>query len=190
MTVCVVIPSQGKRDTLLETIGSLIKQTRKPDEIIIRLKEEGTGSHIQGYFKLNEAVRQTDCDSFIPLCDDDLLDERFIEETLKVMEEQNADCVYTKMKTFGEEVGEHFPNHEFPFITALFRKSIWEKLGGYRTDAGMYADSLFGRQVFKQGKVIFVEKPLFIYRVHKDQETQNVTKEQGISEYAKLTPYL
>ncbi len=185
MTVAVIIPSKGRK-TLSQTIESLIWQTRKPDEIIINME---TGDPLSAYPRMNRMIKQSACDAFVPLADDDMLAPNFIKDTMAEIE-KGMDCAYVKMKTFGDEHSEHFPSKDFPFITSAFSKEIWQKIGGYNENAGLYADSLFGREVFKRGKAVYIDKPLFFYRIHKDQTTALISKENAESEYQKLKVFL
>jgi glycosyltransferase involved in cell wall biosynthesis len=175
-----VIVSKG-RETLNETIASILNQTLKPKEVLINFESD---KNI--YARWNKVIFQSTSEFFIPLCDDDLLATTFIEETLGIAEEKNKDCVYTNMQTFGEENGIHIPD-KHPFFTTLYSKSIWEKTGGYIPQAGLYADALFGMMVWKYGTKYHLEKPLFLYRCHQEQ----ITKELGNpTEASKLRKFI
>jgi len=121
------------------------------------------------YEKLNKAVSNMSSDTFICLCDDDKLDPTFIEKTTKLMEEKDADLVGTWLENFGDEQGVHQPGY-VPFVTALCKKEIWERVGGYDPSAGMAADWDFYWLCKEQGaKIEYLNEPLFKRREHPQQ---------------------
>ena len=68
MRILVVVPAQPGRPFLSEALESLSRQTRRADEIIVAIGQ--TPLHE----RLNDAIDASDCDAFIVLCDDDLLE--------------------------------------------------------------------------------------------------------------------
>lgn len=162
MTVSVIIPTQGKRSFLSDTIESLRVQTVKPKEVII-VFDESIGNQ---YAKLNYGVAQSTSDCFIPLPDDDLLSPDYIERTTALMEQTNADVVATALTNFGEAIGVHQPPPKHPYITALFKKSIWEQVGGYDPAIGIAADGEFGMRCQQAGKRVDLGEGLYHFRIH------------------------
>jgi hypothetical protein len=171
MDIAIVIVSKG-RETLKETLDSILKQTLHPVEVIINFQWE-QGANFQ---RLNRCISQSKCEAFIPLCDDDLLAPTFIEETSALLTD-NTECVYTGLQNFGDENGIHMPG-KHPFFSSLYSKKVWEELGGYDEDSGQYADALFGINVLKRGRAKFIPKPLYLYRCHADQETKFLGPEE------------
>jgi len=174
MTASVIIPTQGKRDTLLETVESVYKQTRKPKEVIIVFPEREDET---SWSKFNRGIKQSTADAFIPLADDDLLDPTYIEKTLGLMEQTGADIVATALTNFGDDTGVHQPGRH-PFGTALYTKKVWEQVGGYDETVGIAADADFGHQAQKLGKRVDISEGLFFYRNHPGTWTRTASQQE------------
>ena len=168
MKVLVVIPTQGLRNQMLgESQFSVMKQTRQPDQVII------TSDDISLADKVNKAVRESNCDCFVMLSDDDLLEPTFLEKTVGLMEQSGVDIVHTKYTRFGSEsVVTGNSNHIS--VTSLFSKNIWSKTEGYVNCP--YLDWDFNISCIEAGaKVKFIDEPLWKYRIHPGQDTQHET---------------
>ena len=87
MRVLVVVPAQLGRPFLSEALESLSRQTRRADEIIVAIGQ--TPLHE----RLNDAIDASDCDAFIVLCDDDLLEPTYIEKTVARSVETRYPCI-------------------------------------------------------------------------------------------------
>lgn len=162
LKVLVIIPTQNKRpEMLLEAQSSIIFQTRRPDAVVIAKSDDSFCD------KLNTAIRESKCDVFVVLCDDDQLEPTFIEKTVGTMETTGVDIVHTNYKHFGGEscLGGN-PNHIS--ITSLFRKSIWSKTSGYANVP--YPDWDFVLSCMEVGATSkYIDEPLWDYRVHGGQ---------------------
>ena len=175
MRVLVVVPAQLGRPFLSEALESLSRQTRCADEIIVAIGQ--TPLHE----RLNDAIDASDCDAFIVLCDDDLLEPTYIEKTVARMEETGAGIVYTDLRHFGtrdavwiapppDPTPDPDPN-PLP-VTSLCRKSVWAMVGGYRL--GPYFDWDFWWSAINVGATrAKVAEPLFLYRNHLGQGTRS-----------------
>lgn len=163
MNVCCIIPTAGERPEMIaETIASVAAQTT-PVEIFIMEEPRDLGM----WERVNFAISRMKADTYFILCDDDKILPTFVEETVKMMEQTNADIVAPLMELFGDETGVHGPGNH-PFITALIRKSAWEGVGGYDPVAGPAADADFYLSCEEQGRRwVTLGKPLFLYRSHK-----------------------
>ena len=179
MRVLVVVPAQLGRPFLSETLESLSRQTRRADEIIVAIGQ--TPLHE----RLNDAIDASDCDAFIVLCDDDLLEPTYIEKTVARMVETGADVVYTDLRHFGtrdavwiapppDPTPDPDPN-PLP-VTSLCRKSVWAEIGGYTL--GPYFDWDFWWSAIDAGATLAkVAEPLFLYRNHLGQASITQTQE-------------
>jgi len=172
MTVSVIIPTQNTRPGMLaEAIESVEKQTVKPIEILI----ESIGKN--GWEKMNVGVGKSKGDCFIILSDDDKLDPTYIEKTVALMTKTSADIIATPLECFGDEIGVHGVG-QFPFFTALCRKSIWTKAGGW-DDIGPSSDADFWYKCFELGgRMEILGEPLFKYRKHAGQESKKITDQE------------
>jgi glycosyltransferase involved in cell wall biosynthesis len=163
MKVLVVIPTHDRIQFLDEALQSLEKQTWMANQIVIT-GNVGPVRPIPGctYInsddnlidRLNSAIENSDCDAFIILCDDDMLEPEYIEKTVTLMEATNADIVYTE-----------FNNEP---VTSLIRKSIWKRVGGF-CPIGFF-DWDFYLSCHENGaKSIPLREHLFTYRQHEEQ---------------------
>ena len=177
MRVLVVVPTQLDRPFLSEALESLSRQTRRADEIIVAIGQ--TPLHE----RLNDAIDASDCDAFIVLCDDDLLEPTYIEKTVARMVETGADVVYTDLRHFGTRDAVWIapppdaPPDPNPLpVTSLCRKSVWAMVGGYRL--GPYFDWAFWWSAINVGATrAKVAEPLFLYRNHLGQASLTLEQE-------------
>ena len=162
LKVLVVIPTQDTRpDMMAEAQYSIMKQTRQPSAVVVA-RGDGTLAS-----RLNNAIGATDCDAFVILGDDDMLEPTFLEKTAGKMERDGVDIVATNYTHFGaESVTGGNPNHIS--VTSLFRKSIWKKAGGYADVP--YFDWDFVLSCIEANAIsTYLPEPLWRYRVHEGQ---------------------
>lgn len=174
---------------LKEALASIEVQTYPVSEIHVM---EGPQ---EAWERVNMGVRKSKSDAFFVLCDDDLIRPSFVEETVKVMERWGVDIVSTPLENFGEQTGIHGCG-EHPFVTALIRRSMFDKVGGYDPKAGLAADADFYYSAFEQGaRWEKLGEPLFLYRVHGQQWSQNdlwspymdyIFRKHKLKQYASL----
>ncbi len=173
MTVSVIIPTKLHPQYLNMAEESVSRQTVHANEIII-----SRGPDL--WKKLNHAVACSRGDSFVILCEDDLLHPNFIEATLDCFDRNPAAGIaYTDIQHFGQDwstgdakawVKEVIEADNVPFITSLCKKSVWLHLGGFDEKIGPYADWDFWLRAFYAGvHAVRVPYPLFQYRIHKNQ---------------------
>lgn len=159
----VIIPTQGKRaDMLKEAYDSVQNQTRIPDKIVIAPGDAPLAD------RLNNIIEASDCDAYVMLGDDDLLEPTFIEKTAARMEETGVDIIHTKYLHFGiESCVAGSSNHIS--VTSLCRRSSWVNAGGYK-NVGCF-DYDFWLSCLETGaKTSFIDEPLWKYRIHAEQE--------------------
>jgi hypothetical protein len=179
---CVVIPT-FRPQLLKEAVASVLDGSVMPDEFrIMRDGGSWAGSELHSHpaARINEAIWWSQCPAIVVLGDDDKLDPTFLAKTLREMEEQKVDIVYTDMQRFGliNDVVEatdwtqaRIEQNPVPFYTSLFRKSIWEKVGGFHEVT--FYDWDFWWRCFDAGATAYhIHEPLFHYRIH--EGNQNV----------------
>lgn len=113
----------------------------------------------------------------LPVDSDDKIDPTYVEKAVKILEANpNIGVVYCFADLFGEKTGRwQLPDYDFRtmlldnivFVTAMFYKSDWEKVGGFNTKmkAGM-EDYDFWISLLEIGREIYqIPEVLFHYRI-------------------------
>lgn len=131
----------------------------------------------------------------LPLDADDKIEPEYVEKAVKIMEEnKQIGVVYCYADLFGEKTGRwDLPNYAFDkmlldnivFVSALFYKKDWEKVGGFR--AGMkygMEDYDFWLSIMELGKEIYqIPEVLFHYRIKpKSRTTEFMTNPEIVKQ--------
>lgn len=139
--------------------------------------------HLRPAGARNYGISQAEGEYILPLDSDDRIEGTYIEKAVSVLEgDPGIGIVYCRADLFGEEEGPWgLPDYSFRsmlldnivFVTALFYKSDWEKVGGFSTtmEAGM-EDYDFWLSVMALGKGIHqIPEVLFHYRIKPSSRT-------------------
>ena len=131
----------------------------------------------------NVGIAQAEGEYILPVDADDRIDKYYIEKAMSVFETQpKIGVVYCQADLFGEKSGmwdipeyslEKMLLDNIVFVTALFRKKDWEKVGGFRTtmNYGM-EDYDFWLSLIEIGREIFqIPEVLFHYRIKAQSRT-------------------
>jgi glycosyltransferase involved in cell wall biosynthesis len=195
--VSVITPCYNQGQYLEESINSLIKQTYSnweciiindgsidnSEEVAIRftrkdkrikyLYQENKG--VSG--ARNYAIKHSVGKYLLPLDADDLINSSYIDECVGVLErDENVKIVYSEAEKFGSQTGIWDPRkfdinimayENMIFSTAMFRRSDWEKAGGYEDFLVVGEDWELWINILKRGGSV-VKLPFlgFYYRVH------------------------
>ncbi len=200
--VSIIIPCYNDGATLDEAIASVQHQTWKETEIIIiddgsddpetiqaietlqfPRKTVLHTSHIGPSAARNRGITASNGSYILPLDADDIIEPTYIEKALEILNgNEKIGAVYCHADLFGEANGPwELPDYSFEselldncvFVTALFRKQDWEKIGGFSEDfhAGM-EDYDFWLSMLELGKEIYqLPEVLFHYRIKKKSRT-------------------
>jgi len=193
--IAVIIPCRNHGETIEETLASVAAQTRPAAEIVVvddgsdddqtsailakiekgavrvlRTKHHGV-AHAR-----DVGVRNTSAPYLLWLDADDLLDPHFLEDTGNCLDTHHeAEFVATAFSAFGEEtftwkpprpeeLVRHVAEGSYT-ISALFRRCLWETVGGCDPQLLSYEDWDFWLRVLKDHHSgIVLEEPLFKYR--------------------------
>lgn len=134
--VSVVILSH-RPGVLTDAMNSVVTQTFRDREMIVKFAEEYWPT------KLNDAVRAASGEFVCLLCDDDMLAPTYVARTVAEIDRTGADIAYTDNDVFGimpmklgmpEFSRDEVYRNCVPYVTALFRRSLWERVGGFDGD--------------------------------------------------------
>lgn len=200
--VSVIMPCYNDGQYIEEAIDSVLNQSYKDIELIIiddGSDDEYTINVINNIFHEKIKVLHTDHlrpagarnygislstgKYILPVDSDDKIEPTYIEQAVNILEgNPEIGIVYCQADLFGEQSGRwDLPNYSFEtmlldnivFVTALFYKEDWEKVGGFNTtmDSGM-EDYDFWLSILGLGKQIYqIPEILFHYRIKKVSRT-------------------
>lgn len=213
--VSVIMPCFNDGIYIGEAIDSALNQTYKNVEIIVVddgsddlvTKEIINGlshpqikvfhsSHLRPAGARNYGVERATGKYILPLDSDDKIEATYIEKAVNILESnEKIGVVYCLADLFGEASGRwDLPNYDFRtmlldnivFVTAMFYKSDWEKVGGFNTSMkyGM-EDYDFWLSLLEIGREIYqIPEVLFHYRI---KPVSRTTKFQDNCEDKKET---
>ena len=179
-SITVIIPTRGLRDDWLkETIKSLEEQTFKDFETVIA---DGKGTV---YNRLNKSMKEANSKYILLLSDDDTLEPNFLEETVSAMSKYDVDIVATFLSNFGAESGKHGPE-KHPFFSSLFKKELFDRVGGFDKEMLQMADVDFWVRCFAAGaRWCITPNTFYNYRKHGDQDSGTANWDIARAAYLK-----
>ena len=163
----IIIVNDGSTD---ETTNWILSNFHVPKTTIIHTENKGVSS------ARNTAIKAAKGKYILPLDADDKIAPTYLEKALNVLEKNNnINIVYCDAEYFGNKTGKlclspyslkQILNDNCIFVSAVFRKSDWEKAGGYNTN--MYIsieDWDFWLSLIKSGANVYkIPETLFFYR--------------------------
>ncbi len=206
--VSIITPCYNDGKYIEETIHSILSQTYKNWEMIIIddgsednetidiLKKVELIDNIQviktnhvGPAEARNIGIKHSCGEFIlPVDADDLIDNTYIEKAVQQMNNNNnIGIVYCHADLFGIKTGPwELPEYSIDkmlidniiFVSALFRKSDWEQVGGFKSNMehGM-EDYDFWLSIIELGREVYqLPEVLFHYRVKESSRTTKFHK--------------
>lgn len=201
--VSVVMPCYNDGRYIQESVASVKAQTYPDVELIIiddgsddsdtiaaldALAKEANvqvlhAAHVGPSAARNTAIQEARGKYILPLDADDTIDPTYIEKAVKRLEShKDTGVVYCEADLFGAQSGKwDLPAYSFEsmlfdnivFVTALFHKADWEKVGGFNENmkAGM-EDYDFWLSILGEGKKIEqIPEVLFHYRIKDSSRT-------------------
>lgn len=161
--VSVIIPCFNLGKYLLEAVESVFSQTNQDFEIIIvndgstdkatiQIIDELTHPKIKVTHTTNQGLStarnigivQAKGDYILPLDPDDKIEPTYLEKAVKVLDQnKSVGIVYCEAMFFGDEQGKwNLPEyslkeillHNVIFSSAVFRKTDWNKVSGYKSN--------------------------------------------------------
>lgn len=217
--VSVIIPCFNSGEFIAKAVESALEQTCKDLEVIIVddgstekqtvdvlnnsrwertriLRQENKGPAAAR----NIGIRTAKGEFILPLDADDYIDPTYVEKALAVMRSHpGVGIVYCKAMRFGIENGPwELPPYSLDrmvfdniiFCTALYRKSDWEKVGGYTETLrhGVEDYEFWIKLLSKDIEVHQIDEYLFHYYVQKKSRTTKFSsdRESMIAAYAEI----
>lgn len=148
----------------------------------------------------NHAIEEARGEYILPLDADDTIEPAYVEKAVAVLDSRpDVGCVYCKAMKFGAEEGPwDLPPYRLAelavdniiFVTALFRKGDWRKIGGF--DQALrhgVEDYDFWVKMIASGKdVVQLDEYLFNYRVQEKSRTTKFQKglDGKVATYANI----
>lgn len=207
--VSIVIPCYNQGCYLEEAVLSVINSSYKNIEIIIindgstdntdevanKLQKEF--SYIRYFYQENKGpsaarnlgIKNSIGEIILPLDADDRISDKYIEDAVQSLANQpNVKVVYCHAEMFGERSGKwvlpefvlnKLIRRNLIFSSALYRKTDWERIGGYDEEmTWSLEDWDFWLSMLKDGGDV-VRLPLvgFYYRISKNTRTENARNE-------------
>ncbi len=193
--VSVIVPFFKQEEYLAETLNSVASQTYRNFEIVIvddgspgRSAQEIVDELGMSRIKVvrhsenrglasarNTAFAHSRGDLIVPLDSDDLLDADFLKITVKAVLDEDCAGVYTGLAVFGEQNCIAQQNCDLIRLLAgipcgctfLYKRELYEAVGGYRTELAVGEDLDFWiRVVSQRWPIKYIDKPLVHYRKH------------------------
>lgn len=138
----------------------------------------------------------------LPLDSDDRIEPDYIEKAVAIMDsKEQIGVVYCHADLFGEQTGPwELPDYSFQamlldnivFVTALFRREDWVKVGGFRTTMthGM-EDYDFWLSILELGREIYqLPEVLFHYRIKPSSRTTSFMENSSVVQETYRMLYL
>lgn len=202
--VSVIMPCYNDGKYIMEAIDSIVKQTYQNWELIIvddgsddeetkriineiqnpKIKVFHT-EHLRPAGARNYGIQKAEGTYILPVDSDDRIHEEYMEKAVKMIESNpRIGVVYCKAELFGEKSGFwNLPDYSFKhmlldnivFVTALFYKSDWEKVGGFNTSMaqGMEDYDFWLSILGLEREICQIPEVLFYYRIKPVSRTTN-----------------
>ena len=186
------MPCYNDGKYIMEAIDSIGKQTYQNWELIIvddgsddeetkqiineiqnpKIKVFHT-EHLRPARARNYGIQKAEGKYILPVDSDDRIHEEYMEKAVKKIESNSQiGVVYCKAELFGEKNGPwNLPDYSFEqmlldnivFVTALFYKSDWEKVGGFNTSMAQGMEDYdfwlsilsIGREIYQIPEALF-----------------------------------
>ena len=187
----IVIINDGSTDNSEDVIHSLCE--KYPDIVFINEKK----NHGVVYAR-NKAIQMASTEYILPLDADDKIALSYVEKAVKILEENpNIGIVYSRARIFGTK-NKEWKLAEFSrekilysnciFASAMFRKSDFEKIGGYKEymKDGWEDWDLWLSFIEAGFEVHRIDEVLFFYRKYKQASRSDLLKNKDLMLYSNI----
>lgn len=165
----IIIVNDGSTD---KETNELLNNYQKPKTKVVTTQNQGLA------MARNTGIKKASGAYILPLDADDKIAPTYIEKAVKILDDnKNIGIVYCNAEFFGAQQGRwELPEYKFStqlngnciFCTSLFRKSDWEKVGGYKKEMKYgWEDYEFWLSLIENGCEVYrIPEVLFYYRQH------------------------
>jgi len=186
----VIIVNDGSTDAI--TL-SVLNEFETKGHTIINQNNKGLGA------ARNTGIKAATGKYILPLDCDNKIKPEYIYESIKLLEEDPLlDVVYSNAEYFGDKAGlwesgdfnlQRLMIENYIDACAVFRKSTWEKIGGYDEKMPVmgYEDWDFWLRIaFNNGNFKYINKVLFYYRYSEKSMIRSIQKDRLTSIYSYM----
>jgi glycosyltransferase involved in cell wall biosynthesis len=217
--VSVIIPFYKQEDFLLDAVLSVAAQTYEHLEIIVvdDCSPGPTAAELLEWRSIprlniirhemnsgvsaarNTAISNSSGQLILPLDADDLITPDYLEKSIFTLSAAPyASAVHTQVQVFGEQEWIWSPRFLLPDIlfsgspnTFLYRRELFEDVGGYKTHLSTYEDWDFAVSALERGwQFAGLSEPLYHYRKHSGGVTSTMERRDMVyvlmREHARL----
>lgn len=185
----IIIVNDGSTD---KETNLLLANYQRPKTRVVHTSNRGVAS------ARNCGIAESEGEYILPLDADDRIGPCYLERAVKILDEdQRIGIVYCHAEFFGDRHGRWFlPDYSLKemllynviFCSAVFRKSDWEKVGGYKfnMDIGL-EDWDFWLSLIEAGaKVYKIPEVLFYYRIKNVSRTKSIDFDKQVDMHMQI----
>lgn len=184
----IIVINDGSTDA--ETI-EILRDYQKPGVAILHTENRGPAA------ARNTGIQQARGQYILPLDADDRIGPTYLEQAVKILDENsNVGIVYCEAEFFGEKTGKFdLPGFNFPgillgnmiFNSSFYRKTDWEKVGGYKDNYRGWEDYDFWLSLLELGReVIRIPETLYFYRQINTSRSNSMNRQNWVEDYTRL----
>jgi glycosyltransferase involved in cell wall biosynthesis len=184
----IIVINDGSTDA--ETI-EILRDYQKPGVAILHTENRGPAA------ARNTGIEQARGQYILPLDADDRIAPTYLEQAVKILDENsNVGIVYCEAEFFGEKTGKFdLPGFNFPgillgnmiFNSSFYRKTDWEKVGGYKDNYRGWEDYDFWLSLLELGReVIRIPETLYFYRQINTSRSNSMNRQNWVEDYTRL----
>jgi len=179
--VSVIIPYNKNRGFLEDAINSVESQTYKNVELILSYSENGIS------YNLNQGIKASNGTYIKYLCEDDLLQNDSIENSVRTMMKEDYDFVHGNSIDFNESESisiKYIPSITYPTLqdliknnvingtSVMYHRRVFENYGLFDETIWTSEEYDFNLRLLKNGtKIGYCNKFLCKYRIHDNQKS-------------------
>lgn len=140
----------------------------------------------------NLGIEKSNGTYILPVDSDDLIDRNYVAKAVEILDSnENVGIVYCYADLFGEKKGRwQLPDYSFEnmlldnviFVTAMFRKEDWFKVGGFNTNLihGMEDYDFWISILELEREVVQIPEVLFKYRIKNKSRTTKFNEDSNV----------